>query len=277
MIKKSFLLSIAAICLFASADVKKAYLDGIADTLNFFSYEKENLRADKYVNLNGYGVEINVKNLSTPEIVKYEILALKLNLKPYLLKEKLLFGIFENQADAKAAAKKIGGVLKNVSPEIKKYNGEKAVQKSLLKKFTPKLGVVLIKEKDKSAKSVKECQIVNKILTPGAFVKNYKGRCDILAKSVKPVPDKVFQKKKEILEKNKNAKISLKGKDFYSLSKIIAKYGVILDDKSLKIGDKIYKEGDRLNDNYTLVAVFKRDGIVIIRNAKNSEKRFVKL
>lgn len=262
---------------FAMDDIKKAYLDGISDTLKLFDQKKE--LADKEVILNGYAIVANVSKIPVSEIIKYEILATKLGLKPLLINnETLIFGIFDRKADAKAQLATLRQYTLSVAPKVRKFDGESAIATPVMKNYIPRLAVLVV-EKDGGLKNiygVGDCNIVNKVLTVNAYKKYYKDDINRLLRSARH--SAIANKKKNRSADIRNFRNTKKHKNvwnenFGQLSKDISRYGVIKGN-SLNLFGKTYRAGDQITKDYKIAAII--HDIVILKNIYTHTSKKVK-
>ena len=279
--KMALAASVATISIVTSSygmdSIKKAYLDGISDTLKLFDQKKE--LADKEVVLNGYAIKADVSKIPVSEIIKYEILAMKLGLKPLLINnDTLVFGIFDRKADAKAQLSVLSQYNLSVSPKIKKYNGETAISTPVMKNYIPRLAVLVV-EKDGDIQNLYgggECNIVNKVLTVNAYKKYYKNDIDRLLRSARYSAsiNKKHNRSKDVKNfRNSHKKKNIWNENFSQLSKDISRYGVIKGN-TLDLFGKKYHVGDRITKDYKVAAIV--HDIVILKNVHTNNSKQIR-
>jgi len=258
--------------------LKKAYNTGIYDTLSVMKHDLRNFnKTDK---LKGYAVLIDTQNLALTDIIKYEAFAIRIGLNPKLINNQLIFVVHERKADADYIKNMIMRNSK-IKPKVE-YINTKAKEQNIISTYAnsdlpQKVLLVYVKEKtvnknyynNNNAQTITlsgdvKLHFVNRILDTEGYNKKCKStKCK---PKINTNPASV-KKTTENVEKTISKKeISLKGKNFFQLSKIIANYGVITHNNRLIIGKHIFKRGDKLNKNHIVTYIDFNKGVIVIDN-----------
>jgi len=245
--------------------LKKAYNVGIYDTLSVLQKDVNLLNKTKR-KIKGYAVFIDINNIPLTEIIRDEAFAIKIGLTPLLTDNYLIFDIKQRRADAEFTKKMITN-NSNIKPKIKYLNKTINVQniftKYIDKSLPEKVLLVYVKEKPCKKITIKSpLHFINRILNTKAYNKYCKNtNC---SPKINTTLKEINQTKNSVKKTIGKIKISFKGLNFFQISKILSKYGVITKDNRLIVGNKIYKTGDLINNKYKITYIDYNRGIVVI-------------